>query len=70
MTRVVYEGESGLGTGGHIVLIAGDHEYRGKETLPASWRSTTASNAAPASRLIRRLAPFSPAVRRSAGWKR
>lgn len=32
---VVYEGESGPGKGKHIVLLAGDHEYRGEETLPA-----------------------------------
>ncbi|MFQ5734948.1 MAG: hypothetical protein ACE5KM_23690 [Planctomycetaceae bacterium] len=32
---VVYEGKSGPGAGKHIVLIAGDHEYRGEETLPA-----------------------------------
>ncbi len=33
--RVVWEGESGPGKGKHIVFIAGDHEYRGEETLPA-----------------------------------
>ena len=33
--KVVYEGKSGPGKGKHIVLIAGDHEYRGEETLPA-----------------------------------
>ena len=33
--RVVYEGDSGPGLGKHVVLIAGDHEYRGEETLPA-----------------------------------
>ena len=32
---VVWEGESGPGRGKHIVFIAGDHEYRGEETLPA-----------------------------------
>ncbi len=32
---VVYEGDIGPGVGKHIVLIAGDHEYRGEETLPA-----------------------------------
>jgi hypothetical protein len=32
---VVWEGESGPGLGKHIVFIAGDHEYRGEETLPA-----------------------------------
>ncbi|MEE3198915.1 MAG: hypothetical protein VX254_02705, partial [Planctomycetota bacterium] len=36
--RVVWEGESGPGKGKHIVLIAGDHEYRGEETLPALGR--------------------------------
>ncbi len=35
---VVYEGDSGPGKGKHIVLIAGDHEYRGEETLPALGR--------------------------------
>lgn len=33
--HVVYEGESGIGQGKHIVFIASDHEYRGEETLPA-----------------------------------
>lgn len=33
--RVVWKGVSGPGQGKHIVLIAGDHEYRGEETLPA-----------------------------------
>ena len=32
---VVWEGTSGPGKGKHIVFIAGDHEYRGEETLPA-----------------------------------
>ena len=32
---VVYEGDSGPGLGKHIVLIAGDHEYRSEEILPA-----------------------------------
>jgi hypothetical protein len=32
---VVYEGESGPGSGKHIVFIASDHEYRGEETCPA-----------------------------------
>jgi type 1 glutamine amidotransferase len=32
---VVHEGSSGPGRGKHIVLIAGDHEYRSEETLPA-----------------------------------
>lgn len=32
---VVYEGDKGLGTGKHIVFLAGDHEYRSEETLPA-----------------------------------
>lgn len=32
---VVWEGESGVGKGKHIVFVAGDHEYRGEETLPA-----------------------------------
>ena len=32
---VVYEGRQGPGAGKHIVLLAGDHEYRGEETLPA-----------------------------------
>jgi lysophospholipase L1-like esterase len=33
--RVVWEGAKGPGQGKHIVFIAGDHEYRGEETLPA-----------------------------------
>jgi type 1 glutamine amidotransferase len=33
--KVVYEGKDGIGQGKHIVFIAGDHEYRGEETLPA-----------------------------------
>jgi len=32
---VVYEGGKGPGAGKHIVFLAGDHEYRGEETLPA-----------------------------------
>ena len=32
---VVYEGDAGPGTGKHIVFLAGDHEYRSEETLPA-----------------------------------
>lgn len=32
---VVYEGKSGAGVGKHIVFLAGDHEYRSEETLPA-----------------------------------
>ncbi|MCA9194664.1 MAG: ThuA domain-containing protein [Planctomycetales bacterium] len=32
---VVYNGESGPGVGKHIVFLAGDHEYRSEETLPA-----------------------------------
>ena len=33
--RVVYQGDKGPGTGKHIVWLAGDHEYRGEESLPA-----------------------------------
>lgn len=33
--EVVYEGASGVGQGKHIVFLAGDHEYRSEETLPA-----------------------------------
>lgn len=33
--RVVWEGADGPGKGKHIVFVAGDHEYRGEETLPA-----------------------------------
>lgn len=33
--EVVYEGASGAGRGKHIVFLAGDHEYRSEETLPA-----------------------------------
>lgn len=32
---VVWRGASGIGKGKHIVFVAGDHEYRGEETLPA-----------------------------------
>lgn len=32
---VTWEGTSGPGKGKHIVFIAGDHEYRGEESLPA-----------------------------------
>lgn len=35
---IVYEGETGLGKGKHIVFIASDHEYRSEETLPAMAR--------------------------------
>jgi len=33
--KVVFEGNEGVGKGKHIVFLAGDHEYRGEETLPA-----------------------------------
>jgi hypothetical protein len=32
---VVYEGTTGPGSGKHIVFLAGDHEYRSEESLPA-----------------------------------
>lgn len=32
---VIWEGLEGVGQGKHIVFIAGDHEYRGEESLPA-----------------------------------
>jgi hypothetical protein len=32
---VVYDGSAGPGRGRHIVFLAGDHEYRSEETLPA-----------------------------------
>ena len=32
---LVYEGASGRGKGKHIVFLAGDHEYRSEESLPA-----------------------------------
>jgi len=32
--RVVYEGKDGPGKGKHIVLLAGDEEYRSEESLP------------------------------------
>jgi type 1 glutamine amidotransferase len=32
---VVYEGSTGPGRGKHIVFLAGDHEYRSEEALPA-----------------------------------
>ncbi|PQO38435.1 PVC-type heme-binding CxxCH protein [Blastopirellula marina] len=35
---LVYEGESGIGKGKHIVFLAGDHEYRSEESLPAMAR--------------------------------
>jgi type 1 glutamine amidotransferase len=34
-SRLVYEGSTGPGAGKHIVFIAGDHEYRSEELLPA-----------------------------------
>jgi type 1 glutamine amidotransferase len=37
-SRVVFEGSGGPGAGKHIVLIAGDHEYRSEELLPALGR--------------------------------
>ncbi|HAT26497.1 MAG TPA: hypothetical protein DCS89_05755 [Gammaproteobacteria bacterium] len=37
--RVVYQGTEGPGLGKHIVLLAGDHEYRSEEILPALARS-------------------------------
>lgn len=37
-SQVVYQGEQGPGAGKHIVLIAGDHEYRSEELLPALGR--------------------------------
>jgi type 1 glutamine amidotransferase len=33
--RVVYQGTGGPGAGKHIVMLAGDHEYRSEEALPA-----------------------------------
>jgi type 1 glutamine amidotransferase len=32
---VAYEGDHGPGRGRHVVFLAGDHEYRSEETLPA-----------------------------------
>lgn len=32
---LVYQGDQGIGRGQHIVLLAGDHEYRSEEALPA-----------------------------------
>lgn len=32
---LVYEGTTGVGSGKHIVFVAGDHEYRSEESLPA-----------------------------------
>src|SRR5687767_15139636 len=32
---VVYQGDKGPGAGKHIVFLAGDHEYRSEEALPA-----------------------------------
>ncbi len=36
---LVYEGTNGPGKGKHIVFLAGDHEYRSEETLPALARA-------------------------------
>jgi hypothetical protein len=33
--RLVFTGDTGPGHGKHIVFLAGDHEYRSEETLPA-----------------------------------
>ncbi|MBM3831490.1 MAG: hypothetical protein FJ406_13285, partial [Verrucomicrobia bacterium] len=35
---LVFQGTDGPGKGKHLVLIAGDHEYRSEETLPAMAR--------------------------------
>src|SRR5260221_9215873 len=32
---LVFEGAGGAGAGKHIVFLAGDHEYRSEESLPA-----------------------------------
>ena len=32
--HLIYEGTQGPGKGKHIVFLAGDHEYRGEQTLP------------------------------------
>src|SRR3954463_2289808 len=32
---IVYQGDKGPGKGKHIVFMAGDHEYRSEESLPA-----------------------------------
>ena len=37
-SRLVYQGTDGPGAGKHLVLIAGDHEYRSEELLPALGR--------------------------------
>jgi type 1 glutamine amidotransferase len=37
-SQVVYQGSQGPGLGKHLVLIAGDHEYRSEELLPALGR--------------------------------
>lgn len=37
-SRVTYQGTDGPGAGKHLVLIAGDHEYRSEELLPALGR--------------------------------
>ena len=34
-STLVYTGTKGIGVGKHIVFLAGDHEYRSEETLPA-----------------------------------
>lgn len=32
---LIFEGAQGIGNGKHVVFLAGDHEYRSEETLPA-----------------------------------
>src|SRR3954451_15298417 len=32
---LVFEGTAGIGNGKHLVFLAGDHEYRSEESLPA-----------------------------------
>ena len=71
---VVYEGTKGPGAGKHIVLLAGDHEYRSEESLPAlarilaqryGFKCSVFFTVDPADRLHRRRA-----TRRSPGSRR
>lgn len=60
---VVYEGKDGPGKGKHIVLVAGDEEYRSEEILPQLGKilgTIMASSAPSSSRSIRRTAPSIP----------
>ena len=54
---LVFQGTEGLGKGKHIVFLAGDHEYRSEESLPALARILALSDErVTASRLLDLLA--------------